>query len=343
MPRDIPVGNGKLLVCFDREYCLRELFFPYVGQENHIQGKVCRLGVWAEEKFSWVGPDWRKELRYLPETMVTEVKLHHPEMEVSLIFRDAVDFHEDVYLKQVTVDNLASRPREVRLFFHLDLGIAGNDLGDTAGFDPKTGAVIHYKGPRYFLISGLGPDGDGLSQYAVGQKGISDKEGTFRDAEDGLLSGNLIAQGSVDSVVCVSFTLEAKSLATAFFWIAAGFSWYDVQRLDSLVKYKHPQKLIKRTEDYWRLWIRKESPPLELLPEKLGRALPSQPLDYQDSNRRSRRDSGGQRLGHHLFQSGYLLLYLASGRGLSCLCLGFGRAPHGLEEFLPLHFQTPPA
>ena len=52
---------------------------------------------------------------------------------------------------------------------------------------------------------------------------------------------------------------------------------------------------------------------------------------------------GGQRLGHHLFQSGYLLLCLASGRGLSCLCLGFGRAPHGLEEFLPLHCQTPPA
>ena len=235
-----------------------------------MNGKVCRFGVWVEEKFSWVGPEWRKELRYLADTLVTEVRLHHPEMEVSLLCRDAVDFHEDVYLKQITVDNLAPRPREVRLFFHLDLGIAGNDLGDTAGFDPKTGAVIHYKGPRYFLISGLGPDGVGLSQYAVGQKGISDKEGTFRDAEDGLLSGNLIAQGSVDSVVCVSLTLEAKSLATAFFWIAAGFSWYDVQRLDSLVKYKHPQKLIKRTEDYWRLWIQKESPPLELLPEKLA-------------------------------------------------------------------------
>ncbi len=235
-----------------------------------MYGKVCRLGVWTEEKFSWVGPEWRKELRYLPETMVTEVRLHHPEMEVSLLCHDAVDFHEDVYLKQIRVDNLAPRPREVRLFLHLDLGIAGNDLGDTAGFDPKTGAVIHYKGPRDFLISGLGPDGVGLSQYAVGQKGIYDKEGTFRDAEDGLLSGNLIAQGSVDSVVCVSLTLEAQSLGTAFFWIAAGFSWYDVQRLDSLVKDRHPLKLIKRTEDYWRLWIRKESPPLELLPEKLA-------------------------------------------------------------------------
>jgi GH15 family glucan-1,4-alpha-glucosidase len=269
MPRDIPVGNGKLLLCFDREYRLRELCFPHVGQENHIQGKFCRLGLWTEGRFSWVGPEWRKELRYVSDTMVTKVSLHQPEMELSLVCRDAVDFHEDVYLKEISVENLASRPREVRLFFHLDFGISGNDLGDTAGFDPKTCAVIHYKGPRYFLISGLGAEGAGLSQYAVGQKGLADKEGTFRDAEDGLLSGNLIAQGSVDSVACVSLTIGAESQGTAFFWIAAGFSWYDVQRLDSLVKYKHPQKLIKRTEDYWRLWIRKESPPLELLPEKL--------------------------------------------------------------------------
>jgi glucoamylase len=270
MPRDIPVGNGRLLICFDREYRLRELFYPHVGQDNHMHGKVCRIGLWTEEKFSWVGPEWQKELRFVPDTLVTDVRLHQPDLEFSLVCRDAVDFHEDIYLKEITVENLAPRAREVRLFFHLDLGIAGNDLGDTAGFDPKTDAVIHYKGPRYFLISGMGQEGAGLSQYAVGQKGLFDKEGTFRDAEDGLLSGNLIAQGSVDSVVCVTLTVEAKSKATAFFWLAAGFSWYDVQRLDSLVKYKHPKRLIKRTEDYWRLWIRKETPPLELLPEKLS-------------------------------------------------------------------------
>ena len=78
MPRDIPVGNGKLMICFDQEYCIRELFFPHVGQENHMHGKVCRLGLWAEEKFSWVGPEWRKELGYVPDTLVTEVMLHQP-------------------------------------------------------------------------------------------------------------------------------------------------------------------------------------------------------------------------------------------------------------------------
>nr|HDM99867.1 hypothetical protein [Deltaproteobacteria bacterium] len=52
---------------------------------------------------------------------------------------------------------------------------------------------------RYFLASGLSINGDGISQYAVGQKGTTDREGTFRDAEDGVLSGNPIAQGKVDA------------------------------------------------------------------------------------------------------------------------------------------------
>ena len=35
MPRDIPVGNGSLLVTFDHQYQIRDVFFPHVGQENH--------------------------------------------------------------------------------------------------------------------------------------------------------------------------------------------------------------------------------------------------------------------------------------------------------------------
>ncbi|MBP1740385.1 MAG: glycosyl hydrolase, glucoamylase [Deltaproteobacteria bacterium] len=55
MPRDIPVGNGKLLVCFDRNYRIRDLYYPHVGQENHVSGNVFRFGVSAGGRFSWVG------------------------------------------------------------------------------------------------------------------------------------------------------------------------------------------------------------------------------------------------------------------------------------------------
>lgn len=44
MARDIPVGNGRLLVCFDKDYVIRDLYFPHVGRENHVSGGFCRKG-----------------------------------------------------------------------------------------------------------------------------------------------------------------------------------------------------------------------------------------------------------------------------------------------------------
>ena len=35
MPKDIPVGNGNLLVTFDLHYRIRDVYYPWVGQENH--------------------------------------------------------------------------------------------------------------------------------------------------------------------------------------------------------------------------------------------------------------------------------------------------------------------
>ncbi len=48
MPRDIPVGNGKLLVTFDHQYQIRDVYFPHVGQENHAGAGPCRFGVHAD-------------------------------------------------------------------------------------------------------------------------------------------------------------------------------------------------------------------------------------------------------------------------------------------------------
>ena len=35
MPRDLPVGNGQMLVNFDRHYRIRDLYYPHIGEENH--------------------------------------------------------------------------------------------------------------------------------------------------------------------------------------------------------------------------------------------------------------------------------------------------------------------
>ena len=84
--RDIPVGNGRLLVNFDDKYQIRDIYFPHVGQENHTEGFPFRFGVWADGEFSWVfSDDWSKKLCYLPQTLVTDVTLTNERLGIEIV------------------------------------------------------------------------------------------------------------------------------------------------------------------------------------------------------------------------------------------------------------------
>src|SRR5215213_8342315 len=164
--RDIPVGNGSLLVTFDDKYQIRDVYFPHVGQENHTEGYPFRFGVWADGEFSWIfSDDWTRVLSYLPETLVTDVTLTNVKLGIQVRCNDTVASHDNVFLRRVRVINLLSAPREVRVFLHHDFRIYENKVGDTAYYDPETFSIIHYKKHRYFLINTL-PQFD---QFATGR------------------------------------------------------------------------------------------------------------------------------------------------------------------------------
>ncbi|HUU10716.1 MAG TPA: glycoside hydrolase family 15 protein [Phycisphaerae bacterium] len=269
MPRDVPVGNGNLLVSFDGSYRIRDLYFPHVGQENHNQGSVCRFGVWCDGRFSWMGPEWAIRLDYEPETLVTHVTCTHEDLQVQLECADCVDFHENVYLRRVTVSNLADQDREVRLFFSHDFNLYGTKVGDTAFYDPETRSIIHYKARRYLLVNCADPLRWGVEEFTCGTKEVRGLEGTWRDAEDGLLEGHAVAQGTVDSTIGVRLNLAASGQAVLYYWIAGGRVYHDVRRINQTVLAKTPQAMIARTRDYWRLWVNKEEFNFEGVPEEV--------------------------------------------------------------------------
>ena len=226
MPRDLPLGNGHLLVNFDDRYHLRDIYFPYVGRENHSAGHRFGVGVWVDGAFSWVHDTWRVEMRYVPDTLATQVTLTHPDGNLSIACTDVVDFHEYALIRKLTLTNTAQKSRAVRIFFHHDFHINETDIGDTAYYDPTRGALVHYKGARWFLMDGLVEgSAPGFSQWAVGKKETDGREGTWRDAEDGQLSGNSIIQGSVDSVGAIHVGLAAGATTNVWYWMACGFSY----------------------------------------------------------------------------------------------------------------------
>src|SRR3972149_2257520 len=270
MPRDIPVGNDSFLITFDHDYCIRDIYYPHVGKENHAGGHKFRFGVWADGRFDWIKREgWHLNLEYVHEGLTTDVTASNDSLGVGLRCHDLVDYRENIYLKKVMLKNLTERPRGCRLFFHHDFHILESPIGDTAYFDPDEKAIIHYKGSRYFLMSGMKNGIRGVDQYSTGIKEFRKLEGTWRDAEDGKLEGNSISQGSVDSTLSFSIFIPPHEEKTLYYWMTAGKDYAEVSRLHKLILGHGPEYFIRRTENYWKAWVNKEELNLANLPQEV--------------------------------------------------------------------------
>ena len=270
MPRDLAIGNGSLLVAFDAQYRLADFYFPHVGMENQAASRF-RLGVWADENVHWVeDAGWKRSLLYLRDTLVTDVTCDNSAIGIRLRCYDTVDVDANVSMRKLVVRNLRSESRVVKLFLHHDFGLYGNPIADTAYFDPESASIIHYKARRYLLINAATETHTGITEYACGRSGIGGVDGTWRDAEDGALSMNAIAQGAVDSTIAFPLTLPPTGSATVFVWVCAGRRYREVRGIDAAVRDETPARLLARTASYWYTWVNKPGNDLTDLPDELA-------------------------------------------------------------------------
>jgi len=268
MPRDLPIGNGTLLINFDREYRVRDIYYPHLGRENHSDGRPFRVGVWCDGQFSWLGAEWDIRRLYQEESLATEVTARSDLLGIELVFNDAVDFHEPVMVRRMRVRNLRDREREARIFFYHDFCISGTQTGDTAYYDPELKSVVHYKGERWFGAHTCTRERCGPHEWACGRKGAQ-LAGSWRDAEDGELSGNPIDHGAADSTIAAWLRLPAGGEAELSYWMMAGKKAGDLRVLNAVVHDKKPTELLRRTHNYWRLWVNKQDRDFRDLPASI--------------------------------------------------------------------------
>lgn len=265
MPRDIPVGNSNTLICFDADYQIRDLYYPNVGQENHIMGYLFRFGIWVDGVFTWINNhDWHKELKYKKKSLVTDVKLTNHKLGLEITCHDFVDIYKDQYVRQLHVKNLKDHKRDVRIFFHHDFRIYGSEVGDTGVYHPLLKAVVHYKKERYF-VCGLS---DGVEHYSIGAKALGKAEGTWKDAEDGELQNTIITHGSVDSTIGKYLSVEPHGTSSFDYWICMGKNLESASKLHLDLSKQSRELLQHKIDKYWQLWCNKEKLNLSILPER---------------------------------------------------------------------------
>ncbi len=261
MPQSLVISNGNLLANFDEHLQMRDFYYPYVGDENHTMfGHVHRVGVWVDGQFAWLDSgEWKFDIRYHKDTLVGNSTARHERLGIKLRFEDFVYTTHDILFRKVTIENLREEKRLIKIFFSHDFFLYGDKIQDTAQYEPDLNAVLHYRKKRYFLIDGQWEDsGKGMAQFATGKSHFGDKQGTYYDAsDDGILGGNPIEQGSVDSTVGFEADFSGYEQKVLFLWVAVGKNYKDVLINDNRVEELGAERIYEHTSDYWKEWSRK--------------------------------------------------------------------------------------
>lgn len=273
MARAATIGNGNLLVGIDGRGQVRDLYFPFVGEANHVSGAsgnfVHRIGIFVDGVISWFDDSaWQFDFETADDVMIGGFVARNEAIGIVVTAQDAVHNERNIFLRHFTIANTRTEMREVKIFFSQQFRIAESRRGDTAFYDPRVRAIVHYKGHTTFLVNARG-DGKQFTDYNIGLFGIEGREGTYMDANDGILERNPIEHGSVDSVIGLTRAVPGSGSVSVDYWIAAGGSVPEVHELDAHVLGEEPLRLIASTNAYWQAWVTKDDRDLSPLPAKL--------------------------------------------------------------------------
>lgn len=248
MVRHLSLGNGSLLVNLDDSLRLRDLYFPYAGQENHVQGRKHRIGVQANG-FSWI-ENWETTPNYKQDTILGESEALNEMEGLKMVFRDTVECEKNVFLREIEIENQEDYDREIQLFFHQDFDLYGTGMADTCFYHPDHSGLIHYKKNRYVMTE---------VKHENGACGDLEQHGIYRDdpsaeIESGNLNGNPIAQGDVQSAISIKVNIGANSSEKVYYWINTGKDLDSVLELNEEVD-ERIEDFFEQTEMCWRGFI----------------------------------------------------------------------------------------
>lgn len=274
MARPVVLSNGELHVGLNNYGMVHDLYYPYVGFENHSAGAGLRhkIGVYADGRISWTDDGtWTFSFSYPHTALIGSTIARNDNLGIMLEFDDFVDAEMSAFIRNIHVINRAQDAREIKLYMHQAFAIGDSRSNtDTAQYLPDSNALLHYRGRRAFVISGTA-DNKPFDQFTIGLFGDSEHQGSYKDAEDGELSGNVVEHGRVDSIIGFTLNIAGRSSTRVHYWLAAGMSNREALYIHKQVKERGVYSRTHKTAEWWQNWLK----PALATAEKL-------PREYQD-------------------------------------------------------------
>lgn len=271
MARPIVLSNGELHVGLNNYGLVHDMYYPYVGLENHASGSSIRhrVGVWIDGDISWLDDDgeWTFKFRYPYQALIGHTIAKNERLGVLLEFDDFVDSEMSAFVRNIHVVNLRHERRQIRLFTHQAFVIGDSrSTTDTAQYLPDSEAILHYRGRRAMIVSGRYND-QPFDQHSIGLFGIEGREGTYRDADDGELAGNYVEHGRVDSTLRFVVEVEPLSSQRVHYWVAFGMSMREALYIDKKIRHDGVDTRLHKTASHWKKWLKPAAKIADKLPK----------------------------------------------------------------------------
>ncbi|HSX43363.1 MAG TPA: glycoside hydrolase family 15 protein [Candidatus Saccharimonadales bacterium] len=277
MGRPVILGNGSLTVGLDERGLVHDFYYPYVGLDNLTTARSLphKIGLWVDGAFSWVdGDQWTITVDFESNALISAVHMRNDGLQLELEFRDFVDTEFNAFCRQVTVHNQSDKNRDVRVFFHQVFQISRAGRGDTALYVPEGNYLLDYKGRCSLLIyARAASGGTGMDQYSVGNYGIEGKEGTWKDAEDGELSGNPVEHGGVDSALRCSLSVHPQSSELVEYWVVAAEDQYAAEKIHNQLLSSGLGGRLDGAKQFWHEWLHPATPHINEMEPKHQNAV----------------------------------------------------------------------
>lgn len=276
MGRPVVLSNGQLFVGLDESGLVHDFYYPYVGLDNltNARSSQHKIGIWVDGVFRWTNDGtWDVSVNFADDALVSDIRMHSADLAITLELHDFVDIEYNALIRCATITNESDHRRDIRLFMHQVFQISRAGRADTAMYVPDDHYLLDYKGRCCLLVAGKTADNGDFDQYSVGNYGIEGKAGTFKDAEDGELSGNGVEHGGVDSVLRFRREVEPGQTFGVHYWVVAADSQTDAQVVHTHLKYYPIEKRHEAAKQYWQKWLAPAQAKIQGMSEQRRRML----------------------------------------------------------------------
>lgn len=251
MSTTIVLGNGSTLVNLDENLNLKDFYWPFVGEADHLSTTTNEIFFVINGQRVYLNHgNFDFEIQYVPNSLVSESTAISNTHQLKITFRDFVVHDQDIFVRKISFTNLGEEYREILMFFKHNFVMREDDTGNTATWYPQTDLMCHYKKNTYLGVGLSTP----VHEFTCAAPNDNNGEGAVPD-RDGRLAFNPVSTGTTESCISLELKLDSGQSQSFDYFIVCGHNYDDLSEKANFIRKTDREDLLKQTSFHWQNWI----------------------------------------------------------------------------------------